>query len=93
MKHNKEFGAVCTKVASASCLEASKHLPELQGVSLDEVIECRITVDGTWSKLTAMFGAVLVISWESGLVLDYEVQFTVWLALNGRKRKSSHRST
>ena len=47
MKHNKEFGAVCTKVASASCLEASKHLPELQGVSLDEVIERRITVDGT----------------------------------------------
>ena len=75
VKHNTKFGAVCTKVASASCLGASKHLHELQHVSLDEVIECRVTVDGTWSKrgCTAMLGAVLVISWESGQVLDYEV--------------------
>lgn len=75
VKYNKEFGAVCTEVASASCLGASKRLHELKGVSPDEIIECRVSVHGTWSKrrFTAMYGVVVVISWESEQVLDYEV--------------------
>ena len=95
MKHNKEFGAGCTKVASASCLEVSKHLHELKVVSLDEVIECRVTVDGIWSKrgCTAMFG-VLVISWESGQAwTTRSYPNTIWLVLDGRKRTRSHRTT
>ena len=89
MKQNKVFGAVCTKVASASCLEASKHLHELQGVSLDEVIECRVTVDEqveVW-VCVYLFGTVLAISWESGQVLDYKVLSKHCMACSRWKEK------
>ena len=40
------------------------------------IIYIAVTCDGTWSKhgFTATHGAVMVISWESGQVLDFEMK-------------------
>ena len=53
--------------AVASCLR--------KDADPDEVIDVMVTCDGTWSKRghTALFGVVVVTSWETGQVLDVEV--------------------
>ena len=53
---------------------ASAHL--LQGVPPDEVINVTVTCDGTWSKrgFTAMYGVVVVIAWETGQMLDFQIK-------------------
>ena len=55
---------------------ASAHLHKLQGVSPDEVINVTVTCDGTWSKrgFTATYGVVVVIAWETGQVLDFQIK-------------------
>ena len=53
--------------AVASCV--------LKAAVPDEVIDVMVTCDGTWSKQghTALFGVVVVASWNTGQVLDMEV--------------------
>lgn len=64
------------KTASENMLEASAHLHQLRGVRLMDIIDVTVTCDGTWSKrgFTATYGVVVVIAWESGQVLDYEIK-------------------
>ena len=54
---------------------ASIHLHDLYGVPDDEALDVCVTCDGTWSKrgFTALYGVVVVASWESGQVLDCEL--------------------
>ena len=54
---------------------AAKELHSMHKASDDEVIDVTVTFDGTWAKrgFTSQFGIVLVLSWETGQVLDYEV--------------------
>ena len=54
---------------------ASAHLHHLYGVAPSEIIDVAVTCDGTWSKrgFTATYGVIVVISWLSGQVLDYEI--------------------
>ena len=60
-------------------LAAARYLHVLHGTEPTEVIDIAVTCDGTWSKrgftatFTATYGIVVVISWESGQVLDYEI--------------------
>ena len=62
------------KVASGK-YAVSVHLNELCGVGPTEVIDVTVTCNGTWlnSGFTATHGVVVVIAWESGQVLDFEI--------------------
>lgn len=88
----------CIREASAAEAEASQraaalHLHELQGSSESEVIDCVVTCDGTWSKrgFTAIYGVVVVASWDSGKVLDTEV-FTKYCAECGHHENMCKKS-
>ena len=56
-------------------LAASAYLHALHGAEPTEVVVIAVTCDGMWSKrgFTAAYGVVVVISWESRPVLDYEI--------------------
>ena len=47
---------------------ASEHLYDMHGVKKDDLLDITVTCDGTWSKrgFTAMYGVVVVASWEMG---------------------------
>ena len=61
---------------------ASAHIHKLQGVSPDEVINVTVTCDDTWSKrgFTATYGVVVVIAWETGQVLDFQIKSKCYMA-------------
>ena len=74
-EYNKELAKLCSQQAEASFLRASEELHRLRGVSNDTIIDVIVTCDGTWSKrgFTANYGVVVVLSWETGQVLDVVV--------------------
>ena len=53
----------------------SQHLHMVHGLQEDDILDIIVTCDGTWSKrgFTALYGVVVVASWETGQVLDCEV--------------------
>ena len=74
--YNRHVQVAIDKCALNSQVEAAKHLHQLNGVSPDDVVDVRVSVDGTWSKrggYTALYGVVVVAAWETGQVLDYEI--------------------
>ena len=75
-EHNQTLAMLSMEVASENMSAASVHLHRLRGVGPTEVIDVAVTCDGTWSKrgFTATHGVVVVISWESGQVLDFEIK-------------------
>ena len=75
-EHTKVLAGFSVETASENMLAASAHLHQLHGVELTDVIDVAVTCDGTWSKcgFTATYGVVVVIAWESGQVLDYEIK-------------------
>ena len=62
--------------ARENMLAVSAHLHQLHGVPFDKIIDVIVTCDRIWSKhgLTATYGVVAVISWETGQVLDYKIK-------------------
>ena len=54
---------------------AASHLKFVLGGGPNDVLDVAVTCDCSWSKrgYTAAYGVVVVISWEAGEVLDYEV--------------------
>lgn len=73
--HNQALGDASKMMALQNMLDASKHLHALHGEDPDVVIDIAVTCDGTWSKrgFTATHGLVVIIAWESGQVIDYEI--------------------
>lgn len=61
--------------ALASVERASAYLHHKHGVSQSDILDITVTCDGTWSKrgFTALYGVVVVASWDSGQVLDCEI--------------------
>ena len=68
-------------------LEASRELVSLKfaaaataelriGARDSELFDLKVTCDGTWSKwgFTALYGVVVVASWDTGKVLDVELK-------------------
>ena len=55
--------------------EAAMNLKSKQGCGPYDVLDVTVTCECTWSKeeFTALYGVVVVISWDSGEVLDCEV--------------------
>ena len=74
-EHNSRLEEFSTAETESCQLAASLYLHDLVGVPHDEVIDVCVTWDGTWSKrgFTALYGVVVVASWDSGQVLDCEL--------------------
>ena len=69
------YSAYMEEIARASLQQArkireaaSEHLHDMHGVKKDDLLDITVTCDGTWSKrgFTAMYGVVVVASWETG---------------------------
>ena len=74
-QHNHAIALASEEAAKNEMLSASAYLHALHGSAPTEIIDVAVTCDGTWSKrgFTATYGVVLVVSWETGMVLDYEI--------------------
>lgn len=74
-EHNHSIAIASEKAALEEMCSASAYLHALHGSAPTEVIDTAVTCDGTWSKrgFTATYGIVVVISWETGKILDYEI--------------------
>ena len=74
--HNHKLAVASMEAAQENMNAASAHLHKLHGVGPKEVLDIVVTCDGTWSKrgYTATHGVVVVISWETGQVLDFQIQ-------------------
>lgn len=72
---NQRISSTALKEAEKNMLRASAHLHHLHELEPNQLLDITVTCDGTWSKrgFTATHGIVIVISWETGQVLDFEV--------------------
>ena len=75
MLHNQTLAAAEMSAAKANMNAASKYLHILNGVDPQDTLVIKVTCDGTWSRrgFTAIHGVVVVISYDTGQVLDFEV--------------------
>ena len=74
--HLKTITEELTSHAQFSLITARKEVREhYEAVDDDEVIDVLVSCDGTWQKrgFTSLFGAVFIISFETGKVLDFRV--------------------
>ena len=76
--YSLHMDAVCqAAVAEAqdSMQRAIEEVCEHYGASSDEVVDILISCDGTWQKrgFSSLFGAVFIIAYETGKVIDYTV--------------------
>ena len=71
--------AICVEavsLAESSMMQARQEVREHYGATSDDnVVDILVSCDGTWQKrgFISLFGAVFVISFETGKVLDYTV--------------------
>ena len=69
---------------------AAAHLRKELGANNDDVInviDVKVTCDGTWQRRghQALYGVVVVASWDTGQVLDTEV-LSKWCSMCNSKR-------
>ncbi len=70
--HNQALAAASVSAAKNNMIASSAYLHRLKGVEPDDV---KVTCDDTWSRrsFSVIHGVVVVISWDTGQVLDFEV--------------------
>ena len=75
MRENQSLAAAAMSAAKANMNAASEYLHCLNGIDPQDILDIKVTCDGTWSRrgFTAIHGVVVVISWDTGQVLDFEV--------------------
>ena len=73
--HNRALAEASMSAAMDNMIAASDYLHHLHGVDSDEILDIKVTCDGTWFRrgFTAIHGVVAVISYDTGQVLDFEV--------------------
>lgn len=74
--YNKEICEKSITQAQESMTKAREEIGEHYGVaSEDDIIDVLISCDGTWQKrgFSSLFGAVFIITYETGKVIDYLV--------------------
>ena len=72
--HNKALGAASENAALNGMLAAYAYLHALHSAEPTEMADIAVTCDGTCQeRIHCAYGIVLVISWESRQVLDYEI--------------------
>ena len=79
--------------ALASQRRASAYLHHKHGIHQSEVLDITVTCDGTWSKrgFTALYGVVVVASWDRGQLLDCEI-LTKYCSECGAREKMDKQS-
>ena len=73
--YTEHIGEICEKHVEQCRLGAIARLRQQLKAKPDELLDVTITFDGTWSKrgFTAQYGVCVVISWDTGEVLDTEL--------------------
>lgn len=106
MVHNNALATASMSIAKDNMIAASEYLHFLNGVQSLDILDVKVTCGGTWSRrgFTAMHKVFMVISWDTGQVLDFEVmsksctacsqqlgeeEFDVWL--NGHREECQPR--
>ena len=71
--------------------EISKHYG---AASSEEIVDILVSCDGTWQKggFTSLFGAVFIIAYETGKVVEYIVLSKYCVVLNIEKNRTSCRT-
>lgn len=74
-QHKAVITAAVMREALVSCKQAGVELHKLADKPVDECIGIKVTCDGTWATrgFTSQFGVVIVMSFETGKVLDFEI--------------------
>ena len=92
--YNLSINKVIQEATIESQLSASAHLHSLYDTKPNDVIDITVTCDGTWSKrgYTAFYGVSIVMSWDSGQVLD-AVALSSVLFVSRRRAPWKSRST
>ena len=75
MEHKSEILAAAVEESVESRRVAAQELHRMNDIFSDDILDITVTCDGTWAKqgFTSQFGVVMVLLWEYGQVLDYEV--------------------
>ena len=70
--YNLSLNKIIQEASIESQLSVSAPLHSLYDTKPNDIIDVTVTCDGTWSKrgFTALYGVVVVMSWDSGQVLD-----------------------
>ena len=70
--YNLSINKIIQEATIESQLSAAAHLHSQYDTKPNDVIDVTVTCDGTWSKrgFTALYEASIVMSWDSGQVLD-----------------------
>ena len=73
--HAERISTMMKDMVEAQMKLAARNLKKQLKSDPDEVMNVCVTCDCTWSKrgFTAPYGVVVVISWDSGEVLDFEI--------------------
>ena len=77
--HVKKLSAICEKQCQKNLSGAANRLKLFLKKSKEDLVDCAVTVDGTWQKRyghNSKLGATFVLSADTGEVLDYEVKST-----------------
>lgn len=75
MEHKTEILAAAVEELLESRMVAAQELHKMNATSNDNILDVTVTCDGTWTKqeFTCQFGIIMVLSWESSQVSNYEV--------------------
>ena len=75
-QYNKEMCEISHLQAQESMKQARKEIRENYGAtSSEDIIDVIVSCDGTWQKrgFSSLYGAVFLIAYETGKVIDYTV--------------------
>ena len=74
-RYTKKLHAAAKSVAAECMKTAADELVEANGGG-DGPKDCAVSTDGTWMRrgFASLYGVQTVISWNTGKVLDYEIQ-------------------
>ena len=91
MEHNQVLADASYKAAVDNMNAASAHLHRLKGVDPHDILDVRVTCDGTWSRrgFSAIHGVVAVISHDTGQVLDFQIMTKTCTACAQQKTRLS----
>ena len=72
--HNKKILEASRELVSLNFVAAAAEL--CVGARDGELFDVKVTCDGTWSKrsFTALYGVVVVVSWDTSKVLDVQLK-------------------
>jgi hypothetical protein len=89
MKHNQALATASMSAANNNMIAASDYLHRLHSVEPSDVLDVRVTCDGTWSRrgFTAIHGVIVVISYDTGQVLDFQVMSKSCTACSQQKTR------